>query len=160
MKLSPIFNPPTQKHVRPARVDLRIIFIWGLSIWIVVFAIISIIIFGFHIRTNFLIIWFYTCIFGIGLGVLLLIWEYFTRSEYMKLAELPLSESKTGLKVDLAEDPFNTSNTSNTAKNKKSAGDTKSIKNLDFVVSIKSAETMESARTMESRAKSAGSAKV
>ncbi|MCI1901329.1 MAG: DUF2530 domain-containing protein [Bifidobacteriaceae bacterium] len=86
MNLAPIFDPEVRKPgPKPAAVDLQKVFIVGTIIWIVALAVVAVLLFVFQMHVATLP--FLTCILGIVIGILLLIWEKWYRPEYTKLAE-------------------------------------------------------------------------
>lgn len=86
LNLTPIFDPEVRKPgPKPAKVDLRKTFLIGTATWIVALGVISVLLFVFHLKVVTLP--FLTCIFGIVIGILMLIWEKWYRPEYTKLAE-------------------------------------------------------------------------
>lgn len=84
MKLAPIFDPDARRpSPKPVQVDLRKIFLFGTAVWVVVLAIMAILkLVGFE-TTKPLIV----CLAGVGVGILLIIWERFNRWDYRRLAE-------------------------------------------------------------------------
>lgn len=86
MTLAPIFDPEARvPGPKPAAVNLRTVFLIGTGIWIVALGIAAVIFFGFGVKEALLP--FITCIFGVVVGLILLIWEKWYRPEYTKLAE-------------------------------------------------------------------------
>lgn len=86
MKLAPILDPAARRpSPKPARVDLRKIFLAGEAIWFVMLILALILRLSSQTRLNTLTL--FTCAFGLVLGPFMLLWEKRTRSHYMKLAE-------------------------------------------------------------------------
>lgn len=84
MTLEPIFDPRKRRPApSPARVDLRIIFAAGT----IIFAVLAIAFMaasgGHASRVSYK---FWICLFGFIIGLVMLVWERFNRSTYMKLA--------------------------------------------------------------------------
>lgn len=86
MKLAPILDPAARRpSPKPARVDLRKIFLAGEAIWLVMLILALVLRLSSQTRLNTLTL--FTCAFGLVLGPFMLLWEKRTRSHYMKLAE-------------------------------------------------------------------------
>ena len=84
VNLEPIFDPRKRRPApSPAHVDMRILFLSGT----ILFALLTI---GFAIAENYFNrpfgYKFWVCLFGFLIGLILLVWEHFNRSTYMKLA--------------------------------------------------------------------------
>ncbi len=89
MKLAPIFDPDARRpSPRPVQVDLRRIFLLGTGAWILALAVVGILALTGMTVTKPLIV----CLSGVGVGILLLIWEHFNRWDYRRLAQQPDSE--------------------------------------------------------------------
>lgn len=84
MKLAPIFDPDVRRpSPKPVQVDLRKIFLFGTVVWTLVLAVIAVLkLIGFE-TTKPLIV----CLSGVGVGILLIVWEHFNRWDYRRLAE-------------------------------------------------------------------------
>lgn len=84
MKLAPIVDPDARRpSPKPMQVDLRRIFIFGTLIWVLVLAAMIVLkLIGFE-TTKPLIV----CLSGVGVGILLIIWEHFNRWDYRRLAQ-------------------------------------------------------------------------
>ena len=77
MKIAPIVDPHARRpSPKPMQVDLRKAFILGTVLWTI--ALIVCICF----RTSTVI-----CAFGVVIGLLLLVWEFFDRSDYRRLGK-------------------------------------------------------------------------
>lgn len=82
MKLEPVFHPDTSKPMPKAiRVDLRTIFLIGIGLWIIAL----VITFTLHRTIGISMIHPQICVAGVIQGVLMLIWEYFDRTNYRLL---------------------------------------------------------------------------
>ena len=86
MNLAPIFDPDARRpSPRPMQVDLRRIFLLGTGFWIVALVLVGILALTGMTVTKPLIV----CLSGVGVGILLMIWEYFNRWDYRRLAQQP-----------------------------------------------------------------------
>lgn len=84
MTLEPIFDPRKRRPApSPARVDLRVIFIIGTVIFAVLTIGFAIVRYGLGMHPGYK---FWVCLFGFLIGIILLVWERFNRSTYMRLA--------------------------------------------------------------------------
>lgn len=84
VNLEPIFDPRKRRLApSPAHVDMRILFLSGT----ILFALLTI---GFAVAENYFDrpfgYKFWVCLSGFLIGLILLVWEHFNRSTYMKLA--------------------------------------------------------------------------
>lgn len=84
VNLEPIFDPRKRRLApSPAHVGMRILFLSGT----ILFALLTI---GFAVAENYFNrpfgYKFWVCLFGFLIGLILLVWEHFNRSTYMKLA--------------------------------------------------------------------------
>lgn len=84
MNLEPIFDPRKRRPApSPARVDMRIIFVCGT----ILFAVLAVGFGLYRLRTGPGSGYkFWICLFGFFIGLILLVWERFKRSTYMRLA--------------------------------------------------------------------------
>lgn len=93
MTLEPIFDPRKRRPApSPAKVDLRVIFIAGTIIFAVLTIGFAIVRYGFGMHPGYK---FWVCLFGFLIGLIMLVWERFNRSTYMRLAND--DETITGL---------------------------------------------------------------
>lgn len=82
--MAPIFDPCVRRpSPKPVQVDLRKIFLFGTAAWIVFLIIMAILKLAGFETTKPLIV----CLAGVGVGILLIIWEHFNRWDYRRLAE-------------------------------------------------------------------------
>ncbi|MBQ5557763.1 MAG: hypothetical protein U0K19_03805 [Bifidobacteriaceae bacterium] len=85
MKIAPIYDPKKRRRgPKPAKVDLHRVFVIGLVIWCAITVIVVVLFFAFHIHVITMSL--YTCLFGILIGIGLLVWEKINRDHYMNLA--------------------------------------------------------------------------
>ncbi|AKV55574.1 hypothetical protein BACT_1163 [Bifidobacterium actinocoloniiforme DSM 22766] len=84
MKLAPIFDPDARRpSPKPVQVDLRRIFLGGTTAWLLSLGVCAIMLWCGVDAMKPLIV----CASGVGVGVLLLIWEHFNRWDYRRLAQ-------------------------------------------------------------------------
>ncbi len=101
MTLEPIFDPRKRRPApSPAKVDLRVIFIAGTIIFAILTIGFAIVRYGFGMHPGYK---FWVCLFGFLIGLIMLVWERFNRSTYMRLAND--DETITGLDVQRADRP-------------------------------------------------------
>jgi hypothetical protein len=84
VNLEPIFDPRKRRPApSPARVDMRIIFVCGT----ILFAVLAVGFGLYRLQTGPGSGYkFWICLFGFFIGLILLVWERFNRSTYMRLA--------------------------------------------------------------------------
>lgn len=103
MKIAPIYDPEKRRRgPKPAKVDLHRVFVVGLVIWCALAVIVTTLFFAFHIRIITMSL--YTCLFGIFVGIGLLIWEKINRDHYMNLASGASDDAATHATVHAATD--------------------------------------------------------
>ena len=77
MKLAPIVKPSARKPApEPAKVDLRRVFMTGTILWVLALVVSTILVYWAGVLNEHAIV---VCLFGLGIGVALLIWEHFHR---------------------------------------------------------------------------------
>ena len=82
--LEPIFDPRKRRPApSPAKVDLRVIFIIGTIIFAILTIGFAIVRYGLGMHPGYK---FWVCLFGFLIGLIMLVWERFNRSTYMRLA--------------------------------------------------------------------------
>lgn len=103
MKIAPIYDPEKRRRgPKPAKVDLHRVFVVGLLIWCALAVIVTSLFFAFHIRIITMSL--YTCLFGIFVGIGLLVWEKVNRDHYMNLASGASDDAATHATVHAATD--------------------------------------------------------
>ncbi|KFI59652.1 DUF2530 domain-containing protein [Bifidobacterium gallicum] len=83
MKFAPLYDPNARKESpKPVQVDLRKVFGIGLALWIIAFVVVLVMMaMGQpHMHNAFVI-----TLSGVIIGICLLIWEFFDRSDYRRL---------------------------------------------------------------------------
>ncbi|MBO5633226.1 MAG: DUF2530 domain-containing protein [Aeriscardovia sp.] len=84
MKIAPIFDPEKRREgPKPARVDLKRVFNLGLLVWCIATVIVLL---CSYFKGALLLTSLGVCLSGLLVGCMLLVWEHFNRSHYMKLA--------------------------------------------------------------------------
>lgn len=84
MKIAPIIDPHARRpSPKPMQVDLRKTFMLGIVLWVI--ALIVCIVLNHANPTPTLHSYIIICCFGIAIGVVLLIWEFFDRTDYRRL---------------------------------------------------------------------------
>ena len=83
MKFAPLIDPAVRKPApKPVRVDLRKVFAIGTGLWIVALIVVLILLaVGYSVMPLVIM-----CVAGVIIGSLLLVWEYFDRWDYRRLA--------------------------------------------------------------------------
>lgn len=103
MKIAPIYDPEKRRRgPKPAKVDLHRVFVVGLVIWCALAVIVAALFFAFHIRIITMSL--YTCLFGIFVGIGLLVWEKVNRDHYMNLASGASDDAATHATVHAVTD--------------------------------------------------------
>ncbi|MEK0306256.1 DUF2530 domain-containing protein [Bifidobacterium favimelis] len=83
MKLAPIFNPDARRpSPKPVQVDLRKVFVTGTVLWVLALIVFGLLKYLGYCTVKPLIV----SISGVCIGLILLIWEYFNRWDYRRLA--------------------------------------------------------------------------
>lgn len=84
MKFAPIIDPAVRKPApKPVRVDLRVVFGAGTALWAVALVVCLVLwLCGFPTMVGVVV-----SVFGVVIGVLMLIWEYFDRWDYRRLGQ-------------------------------------------------------------------------
>ena len=83
MKLAPIFTPSARKPTpEPAKVDLRRVFLAGTCLWALAFVVSAVLVLWLRVLDQRVMV---VCIFGVVVGVALLIWEHFHRRNEHRL---------------------------------------------------------------------------
>lgn len=88
VKLAPIYDPGVRKPApHAAQVDLRVLFWAGTILWVIAAVVYGILmLLGHQMRREL-----HTCLFGVLIGALLLVWEFLNRKQYRLFALFPQS---------------------------------------------------------------------
>lgn len=83
MKLAPIFNPDARRpSPKPVQVDLRKVFVTGTVLWVLALVVFGLLKYLGCCTIKPVIV----SISGVCIGFILLLWEYFNRWDYRRLA--------------------------------------------------------------------------
>ena len=84
MKLASIFDPAARRpSPKPARVDLRKVFLIGTAVWMAALIVCAMLL-ALHVPALKELV---VCVAGVLVGIILLVWEYFDRWDYRRLGK-------------------------------------------------------------------------